>query len=191
MRHFLPLLLVLTGCPTDDTECGDGADCDDTSDTDTAPTVPTSITHTSDLAFTGKTIDCDLLEVGVTAPFPVPDCTTLVTATLTQITEGDLCADCDATYEGPLTYPTDTCSTLLGITPPATGAWGFVFTSDTARELWLKNTAGTWTKTADLTGADGAFNHTNTQALNEDLPGCNNGEQNIGDVAVTATFTDQ
>lgn len=200
MRPLLPLLLL--GCPDPD-----GPDPDGDSDTDLPAgcevldcadpacaeafecTWPTSLEHESDFTFTGATIQCP---VGpVTLPVDVPDCAIALSAALTERLSGDLCPACDRTFEGPITYSQDTCSEVLGQTPPSSGAWGLVFVSPDERELWLPDGAGGWALSSTLTRqADGAYTSSASESITQVPPSCGSAAQHVGDVVVTARFMD-
>jgi len=197
--RLLPLIL-LAGCP-DPSETGSDTDpdttpagCDviDCADPACATafecTWPTSLTHSSSLIFTGTSITCSV--GGFPLPVDVPDCATELSATLTERTTGDLCASCDKTYEGAITYAADTCSELLNQAAPTSGAWGFIFNSETQRTLYLSTAAG-WVDSGTFDLLDGVWTSVTSDSVTQVPPSCGSDAQYVGDITVTALFTDQ
>ena len=198
--RIVVLALLFTGCTSDspDDSGDDGTDvvigeCDvvDCSNpacvAEPSCSFPDVMTQTSDLVFTGREIECALGPV--TVPFDVPNCATRFTVSMTRRTEGNVCPDCDATYEGTILYSEDTCSDLIGTEAPADGAWGFIALSATERELWLEE-GGVWVASEVLDLTDGSYRFAVTEAVNQDPPDCNNGVQYVGDISVDVGFTD-
>jgi hypothetical protein len=186
------------GTPTEG-DCTDGVDDDDDGkadclDPDCAEvfecTWPDALDHTSRFQFDGNTIECQVW--GVDVDYDVPDCTTALTASLTELTGAQACQSCDRSYSGAFTYTQDTCSELLGTTLPQSGAFGFVFVSETQRELWGQDEAGQWAFSSLVDSTDGRnWELTASEAVYDDPEDCDNGTQNLGTLTLTVAFVDQ
>lgn len=200
MRRVLVTSLLLAGCPAnigtpDDSDPDDTStegcevfDCADPACADAASCQwSDTMIHTSAVQFTGAEIQCPI--GGFDVPFDVPDCETDLEAALSVRTSGDVCAACDRTYEGPITYVMDSCAELLNQTPPSTGAWGFVAVGPTERELWLP-VDGTWQVSSTLTLETGVWVTSASDSVSQVPPSCGTAVQTVGSVAIDATFTD-
>ena len=122
----------------------------------------------------------------------IDDCVTDFTSPLEQVTDGDICTQCDATYEGPFSYSQDTCTVIFGdgTAPPASGRFGFAFVNDNKWVLFGKNeTSGQWEEGVDLSNDGGRYTWATTEAVNVDVDDCDNSPLYVGDVTVTLSFT--
>lgn len=194
MRPLLALVLVAcTGGSV--TEPSDGTDDSDTPTCEVLDcanpacadefqcTWPDALDLVTDIDFRGDTIDCFI-------PVDIDDCVTDATAMLTP-TDVDPCTACDRTYDGPMTYQTDTCSELIDTVPPERTAVGVVFVSPTERELWGRDDAGVWSLGATVTGSDGVFSVTTVEDIEQDIEECRQGVQKLGTMTAVLTFTDR
>lgn len=186
--------------PATESDCHDGVDEDQDGDADCADSdcasdffcnLPDELDHTTTVDFKGRDIVCETFfgDYDVT----VPDCVTAVAATL-ALDSSDPCPSCDRTYSGPTRVVKDECSEVTGSAAdlPPTLAFGFVFESVDARELWAKNdTSGLWEKAVDLVDDGGTWSYTTSEPLNTDIDGCDNNPIYVGDLYVTVAFTDR
>ncbi len=186
--------------PENETDCQDGVDedqdgvtdCEDDDCFDVAPCWwPEALDHVGDVQFDGWEIECDFM--GVPVPYEVDDCATTYTSPLGMDLTVDPCASCDRTFEGPFTYSVDSCSDLLPDSPPppASGAFGLVFTSETEWQVWSQNADGVWNEVGAATDdGSGTFVYTAESVITDDPPDCNNGDQDLGNLVVTLSFTE-
>jgi hypothetical protein len=141
-----------------ETECDDGADNDadglfDCGDPDCAAeehcSWPTAISQRTDVEFEGYEIECG--STPLEFDYQMPDCADRFTATMERRRNGNLCVDCDRTYQGAYTPVVkggeDSCSELLDQPAPTEGAFGIVFTSATSWTVWTEDgTTGAWSE---------------------------------------------
>jgi len=188
-----------TNTPDPETDCGDGidndedglADClDDDCAAEFSCTWPDTIGHRTQFNFDGYEVECDL---GIfDKEFTVDDCVTDIRAQLSVATDGDLCTDCDRTYAGTFNYETDTCTEPEDMGDrPTEGRFGFVFVSETERELWALNDAGAWEYAITMPLKDGRWSHTDAGEIEYEYDDCRNSPLTVGNLAVTLSFTDQ
>ena len=132
--------------------------------------------------------------IGIPFDVDVPDCTTDLVAPLQEFTEGNICTSCDKSYVGPVNVTDDSCAELLGDNAepsPTELAFGFQFVSTQERVLWARDEAGVWAQAVTMTReGEGPWQWSSTSEIWDDPPDCNNGQQHLGDLTVTLTFTD-
>ncbi|MCB9742165.1 MAG: hypothetical protein H6741_18365 [Alphaproteobacteria bacterium] len=187
--------------PENETDCEDGIDEDqdgvtDCEDSDCADvfrcTWPESLGHNTHAFFDGMEIECRA--IGIPFDVDVPDCTTDLVAPLQEFTEGNICTSCDKSYVGPVNVTDDSCAELLGDNAepsPTELAFGFQFVSTQERVLWARDEAGVWAQAVTMTReGEGPWQWSSTSEIWDDPPDCNNGQQHLGDLTVTLTFTD-
>ena len=183
-----------------DADCEDGvdndddglADCDDP-DCTTAfvCTWPDAINHRTDISFEGYDVECDLGIFG-SYDVEVDDCQTIMTSPLTVTTDGSLCTECDRTYAGAFTVEQDTCDDLTGDGHrPSEARFGFVFRSETERELWSEDSGGQWAPAITMTLENGMWRHSDSGEVDYEYDDCENSPLNIGLLTVSLEFTDQ
>ena len=221
MRWLMPLALLvgLSACGekgTDDTagattdsgspdapdpeaDCDDGADNDgdgatDCDDSDCAAafecTYPDAIGHTTAVEFDGYEVECETW-LG-TFDEQIDDCATLFSIPLTVATSGDLCAECDLTFTGPITYDFDDCDELTGdSTRPTEGWFGFVFIDENSRELWSQDESGAWAYAVTMKRSGKEWTFAEGGEVVEDVDECDNSPLTLGMLTVTMTFIDQ
>ena len=192
---------------TDDTDdspppveqiCDDGVDNDgdglsDCEDADCEAEVhcqwPTSVEHTTVFDFAGKTIQCEVW--GTVIPYEIDDCETVMTSTMTQVDDGDICEQCNRTFEGQFSYPKDECADLVAGERPTEGRFGLVF-AENKWVLFSKNESGEWVESVDLQpDGSGTYSYATTEAVEEDMQeDCKTGVQHLGDLTVTLSFAE-
>jgi hypothetical protein len=185
--------------PDNETDCDDGidededqlTDCDDPDCAEVAPCWwPDAVDHTGTFAFDGYEIEC--IYLGFPVPYEVDDCDTAYTSPLTQDLTVEDCLACDRTFEGAFTYSTDTCADLIGSDSPLSGAFGFVFTSETEWEFWGINAdSGEW-ESAGVATDDGSGNfvYQTEGVITDNPPDCDNGDQDLGNLVITLGFSE-
>ena len=190
-----------TDTPDPETDCEDGTDNDedgliDCEDDDCAEvfrcTWPDSLAHKTDVFFDGYEVTCETW-IG-DFDEQIADCNTNIEATLALATEG-LCTECDRTYEGAFNYVFDDCDDQFddgsGGEPATSGRFGFVFTSETERDLWTVDEASSaWVYVATLTSTDGTWVFSENGDVTVPVDECDNSPLTVGNLAVTLTFTD-
>jgi len=75
------------------------------------------------------------------------DCETRFESLLVKTNQGDICTQCDRTFEGQYQYSVNTCADILelgGVDLPEEGMSGIVFLSENEREIFTRNTEGIW-----------------------------------------------
>jgi len=134
-----------------ETACNDGADNDgdgltDCADPDCAEVAPCTWPTAVDLE--GR------FDFTSTA-YGVSDCTTDYTSTVQQVDDPS-CDPCDRVMHGTYRYVTDDCPSDPNNPRPSGGSYGFVFTSDTAWQVYFLDGDQAWqtlgTATDDGTG---------------------------------------
>lgn len=186
--------------PEAEADCEDGVDNDgdglkDCADSDCADAfvcnLPDEIDHQTDIIFDGYTIECDTGIFG-THEVEVGDCRTVLTTTLAVATEGELCPDCDRTYVGAFTVEEDNCDDLSGDDHrPSEGRFGFVFRSETERDLWSQELDGTWALAVSMTSTDGTWAYSDSGDVDYEYDECENSPLTIGNLTVALEFTDR
>lgn len=189
----------VTGPPENETDCQDGADEDedglaDCLDSDCAAewfcSLPDRIDFRSTVFFDGYTIECE--KWGIEFDYDVEDCRADAVSNLTLVEKGRVCAECDRTYQGTLTYNEDSCSALLETTAPTRAEYGFVFLDARTRELWSPDEVGTWTFVERLSSTDGlVWQMSGAEEMWANPDECDNGDQNLGLLTVDLSWTDR
>ncbi|RME23336.1 MAG: hypothetical protein D6798_13720 [Deltaproteobacteria bacterium] len=185
--------------PAVESDCEDGADDDgdgaiDCEDSDCADhwscNLPDSIRYDTVIDFWGNTITCEL--VGIEYDVEIGDCHTVGGGPLSRIEDPQqTCADCDRTYQGPLTYTQDTCSSKLGQPLPSTATLGLVFLNETQRELFAPDDQWNWYSLGILELVDGVYTLSTSEDIIIDPEGCDNGKQNIGTIDLRVDIEDR
>ena len=186
--------------PDTETSCDDGLDededglmdCEDPDCADVAPcNWPEALDHVGTVFFDGWEIECVF---GVPFDYQVDDCATDYTSPLGTTLTVDRCEACDRTFEGPFTYSVDTCTELLpdASDPPDSGAFGMVFTSATEWEVFsINGETGLWESVGIATDdGSGTFVYQTEAVISGDPEECNNGEQDLGNLVVTLSFSE-
>ncbi|MCB9763492.1 MAG: hypothetical protein H6739_27240 [Alphaproteobacteria bacterium] len=182
--------------PTNETDCNDGVDEDedgvtDCEDDDCAAefrcTWPTSLTHRTQADFEGSRISCWF------GGYDVPDCQTILSASLTEFEgEGD-CDACDKTFSGPFIVDRDECSELTGSEePPPTTAWfGFRFVSPQERVLYARDESGVWSEAVSMSqDNEGRWTWQYDETLRDRIDECSSDTQDLGVLHFTISFND-
>ncbi|MFT4977156.1 MAG: hypothetical protein ACI8S6_003061 [Myxococcota bacterium] len=184
--------------PASEADCSDGADNDDDGSIDCADSDcaaefvcswPDTMSHRTDIFFDGYTVECETW-LG-TFEEEVDDCRTNITAPLSVATDGDICPKCDRTYVGPFTYENDNCDDLTGDGErPTEGRFGFVFISETERELWSQDDLGAWAPAVTMALADGIWSYADGGEIEVANGDCDNSPLTVGMLTVTLSFVD-
>ncbi len=183
--------------PTSESDCEDGIDEDedgatDCEDSDCADhwrcNLPDALQYSTVVDFRGNTIECEW--VGIEYDVDIDDCYSAGGGTLTQIDTEQACPKCDRTYKGPLNWPQDSCSDFLETPMPADATFGFVFISETQRELWVPDDVWNWYPLAILDDNAGVYGDSSSEDIIADPDDCDNGDQNLGTLTLTLQFTD-
>jgi len=164
-----------------ESECDDEVDDDgdglvDCADDDCAAEIvcswPTSLSHSATIAYDASF----LAELS-----GYSSCTLAFNGTFNRDRDGDLCPNCDFTFEGAVTYTNTSCSETPGDLP-SNVRYGIVFTSDTAWGIW--STDGTsWGEAGTATGGGGTYTLSRQDPIVVD-------GNDAGDLNTTLSFTE-
>lgn len=187
-----------TSGPTTEQDCENGADEDGDGDIDCADAdcadawncnLPDAMQYRGLIDFRGNTIECEAF--GIEFDYDVDDCQTDASGRLTRIQDARACTECDRTYYGSLSYAVDSCSDMLETDPVPDALFGFVFLSETERELYSQDpTDGTWYFIETITRTKGEWRISGSDAVWADPDDCDNGDQNLGTLTITTSFKD-
>ena len=139
--------------------------------------------------FVGYEIQCDVL--GIPIPFDVPNCRTAFSSELADDPTLPPCPECDRTYGGAFVYSEDTCGELLEQASPTSGAFGFVFTSETEWEFFTINAeSGGWESAGTAVDeGDGTYAFSTSAVLSDNPEDCDwPSDQDLGELTVTLSF---
>lgn len=187
------------GTPDPEADCengldddGDGAiDCDDSDcDSHVPCTWPDTISHRSIFDFQGRRVTCETWAGDFDED--VDDCITEFTTELQVVTDGDICTQCDRTYEGTFTYERETCDGQYGDgSLPTSGRFGFVFANGKWVLFGKDEATGAWEEGIDLQpdGNRYVWDNGTGEPIYYDVGDCDNDPLYVGDLLINLSFT--
>ncbi|MCK6524808.1 hypothetical protein L6R49_25675 [Myxococcota bacterium] len=185
-----------TLCDDGTDDDGDGAiDCDDSDcATSFAPcTWPKAMDMSARFNFDGQTAVCETFFGDFEEE--IADCVTNLASSLTAAADLQGCTACERVFSGSVTTLADSCTDQFGeggSPAPTSFTFGFVFTSEVSRELWVKDdSTGAWTKAVDLTLSGTVWSYTTSDRVEVPVDECDNSPIDVGLLTATFDFTDK
>ncbi len=113
------------------------------------------------------------------------DCEVRFESLLVETAQGDICPQCDLTYQGQYHYEINTCEEFLelaGVDMPDEGMYGVIFVDQNQREIFTRDTDMVWTSLG-IAQKDPAVGHYLLQRQDD--------MESIGALNTELTFSDQ